>query len=118
MDQDHSGQISIENAKTFKRSVSGTRMSRSNSGLESVASFSAVDFDNSGTISYSEFMVANVTIRHLTPTNLKMLFEFYDTDNSNYLTVENLKHSFRKQGKMNDLKHSNSMWVNGGFKID
>jgi Ca2+-binding EF-hand superfamily protein len=81
-------------------------------------SFNAVDVDKSGTISYSEFLAASVTEKHLTRENLKILFDMYDTDNSEYLTVDNLKHSFRRQGKMKDLQLANAMWVNGGFKIN
>jgi calcium-dependent protein kinase len=53
----------------------------------------------SGEINYSEFLAATVDRqRALTKENLRFAFHYFDTDNEGYITKDDLKEVFRRQG--------------------
>ena len=61
--------------------------------------FSRFDFNKNGEINYSEFMAATVDKKKaLTKANLQFAFHYFDTDNEGYITKDDLKEVFRRQG--------------------
>ena len=53
-----------------------------------------------GEINYSEFMAATVDKnKALTKANLQFAFHYFDTDNDSYITKDDLKEVFRRQGQ-------------------
>jgi Ca2+-binding EF-hand superfamily protein len=59
-----------------------------------------LDYAGNGKINYSEFLVATIEIKKvLTFDRLWALFQYFDTDNSGYITPANLKEAFAKTGK-------------------
>lgn len=63
------------------------------------ALFKRLDFNKNGTINYSEFLAATVDKKlALTKQNLQFAFHHFDTDNEGYITKDDLKEVFRRQG--------------------
>ena len=61
--------------------------------------FERLDFNKNGTINYSEFLAATVDKKvALTKQNLQFAFHHFDTDNEGYITKDDLKEVFRRQG--------------------
>lgn len=59
-----------------------------------------MDFNNNGTINYSEFLAATVDKKiALTRANLQFAFHHFDTDSEGYITKHDLKEVFRRQGQ-------------------
>ena len=59
-----------------------------------------VDYQGNGKINYSEFLAATVSVRAvLTQEKLYALFKHFDTDNSEYITPENIAEAFYQNGK-------------------
>ena len=59
-----------------------------------------VDYQGNGKINYSEFLAATVSVRAvLTQEKLYALFKHFDTDNSDYITPENIAEAFYQNGK-------------------
>ena len=55
-----------------------------------------VDYDGNGKINYSEFLAATVCPRSvLTEEKLYALFKHFDTDNSEFITPENIREAFK-----------------------
>jgi calcium-dependent protein kinase len=62
--------------------------------------FSRFDFNKNGEVNYSEFMAATVDKKKaLTKANLQFAFHYFDTDNEGYITKDDLKEVFRRQGQ-------------------
>jgi calcium-dependent protein kinase len=58
-----------------------------------------LDYQGNGKINYSEFLSATLDIEHyLTDTKLRTVFNVFDTDQSGYITAENIKFAFQKLG--------------------
>ena len=54
-----------------------------------------VDYQGNGKINYSEFLAATVSVRSvLTNEKLFALFKHFDTDNSDYITPDNIREAF------------------------
>ena len=54
-----------------------------------------VDYHGNGKINYSEFLAATVSVRSvLTDVKLYALFKHFDTDNSEYITPDNIREAF------------------------
>ena len=52
---------------------------------------SQIDFSGDQMIHYSEFLAATMDIKNfLTDSKLKAIFQQFDTDNSGYITAENI----------------------------
>jgi calcium-dependent protein kinase len=59
-----------------------------------------VDYYGNGEINYSEFLSATISTKHfLTEERMWSLFKYFDADDSNYITAENIKDTFDKEGK-------------------
>ena len=51
-------------------------------------------------INYSEFLAATIDVKSfLTDSKLKALFQQFDTDNSGFITAENIQLAMQKLGK-------------------
>lgn len=62
--------------------------------------FQQLDFNNTGQINYSEFLAATVDKKTaLKNANLLFAFNYFDIENKGYITKEDLKEVFRRQGK-------------------
>ena len=54
-----------------------------------------VDYAGNGQINYSEFLAATVQTRAvLTDKRIYALFKHFDTDNSDYITPDNIREAF------------------------
>ena len=59
-----------------------------------------VDYQGNGKINYSEFLAATVSIRSvLTNEKLYALFKHFDTDNSDFITPDNIREAFLQNGR-------------------
>lgn len=84
-----------------------------------------VDYAGNGKINYSEFLVATIELKSvLTYEKLWALFKYFDTDNSDIITPNNLKEAFAKTGKIlsdNEIAsilEKHSFIDNGGLNFD
>uniref|UniRef100_A0A5B6YJU8 non-specific serine/threonine protein kinase n=1 Tax=Davidia involucrata TaxID=16924 RepID=A0A5B6YJU8_DAVIN len=97
MDTDNSGTITLEELKQGL-SKQGTKLSE----YEVKQLMEAADADGNGTIDYDEFITATM---HLNRTDreehLYTAFQYFDKDNSGYITIEELEQALREFG-MND----------------
>ena len=60
-----------------------------------------VDYGGNGKINYSEFLAATVSLRKvLTDEKLYALFKHFDTDNSEFITPENMREAFQQNGRL------------------
>jgi calcium-dependent protein kinase len=58
-----------------------------------------------GLINYSEFLAATIDLKSIVSEDkLKAVFKMFDTDNSDYITVENMQIAFQKQGNQISLQ--------------
>jgi calcium-dependent protein kinase len=54
--------------------------------------FDKLDFNNNGTIDYSEFLIANIDLKKLIQDDkLREAFDLFDIDNSGSITLDELK---------------------------
>ena len=59
-----------------------------------------MDYKGNGKINYSEFLAATISVKSvLTYEKLYALFKHFDTDDSGFITPENLKESFAVGGR-------------------
>ena len=59
-----------------------------------------VDYGGNGKINYSEFLAATVSVRSvLTGEKLQALFKHFDTDNSDFITPDNVREAFHQNGR-------------------
>jgi len=59
-----------------------------------------LDYMGNGKINYSEFLAATISIKSvLTQDKMWALFKHFDTDDSGFITPENIKEAFEKTGK-------------------
>ena len=59
-----------------------------------------VDYHGNGKINYSEFLAATVSVRQvLTEEKLYALFKHFDTDNSDFITPDNIREAFHQNGR-------------------
>lgn len=93
LDTDNSGTLSMSEIKTAM-----LEMKIPQAELEQI--FKNVDFNHDGEINYTEFLAVTVDRRKaLQHANLMFAFHHFDSDNSGYITAENLKECFRREGK-------------------
>lgn len=60
-----------------------------------------VDYMGNGKINYTEFLAATISVRSvLTYEKLFALFKHFDTDDSGFITPENIKEAMAKAGKI------------------
>lgn len=110
LDTDNSGTLSMTEIKSAMMEMKITQAE-----LELI--FKNVDFNHDGEINYSEFLAVTVDRRKaLQHANLIFAFHHFDSDNSGFITAENLRECFRREGKhlsdeeiklmMNEVKHA------------
>ena len=59
-----------------------------------------VDYQGNGKINYSEFMAATINVSSvLNESKMWALFKQFDTDDTGFITKENMKDAFKKLGK-------------------
>jgi calcium-dependent protein kinase len=59
-----------------------------------------LDFNHNGLINYSEFLAATVDKKiALRNANLQFAFNYYDIDGKGFITKDDLKEVFKRQGK-------------------
>ena len=59
-----------------------------------------VDYQGNAKINYSEFLAATISAKSfLTDTKLQALFKQFDTDNTDYITADNIYDAFQKMGR-------------------
>ncbi|KAH9775282.1 calcium-dependent protein kinase 1 [Citrus sinensis] len=99
MDTDNSGTITFEELKAGLPKL-GTRLSES----EVRQLMEAADVDGNGTIDYIEFITATMHMNRVErEEHLYKAFEYFDKDNSGYITMEELEHALKKYN-MGDAK--------------
>ncbi|XP_071734146.1 calcium-dependent protein kinase 29-like isoform X2 [Rutidosis leptorrhynchoides] len=94
IDTDRSGSITYEELKTGLSKL-GSRLSEP----EIQQLMEAADVDKNGTIDYIEFITATMHRHKLDrEENLHRAFQFFDKDNSGFITRDELKHSMTEYG--------------------
>ena len=59
-----------------------------------------MDYHGNQMINYSEFLAATIDVKFfLTDSKLKAIFQQFDTDNSGFITAENIQLAMQKLGK-------------------
>ncbi|XP_074331802.1 calcium-dependent protein kinase 17-like [Apium graveolens] len=97
MDSDNSGTITLDELKQGL-AKQGTSLTN----LEVKQLMEAADADGNGTIDYDEFITATMHLNRMDKEeHLYTAFQYFDTDNSGYITIEELEHALREYG-MND----------------
>ncbi|KAF8395709.1 hypothetical protein HHK36_019659 [Tetracentron sinense] len=94
MDTDNSGTITLEELKQGL-SKQGTKLSE----YEVKQLMEAADADGNGTIDYDEFITATMHINRMDrEEHLYTAFQYFDKDNSGYITTEELEQALREFG--------------------
>ncbi|XP_062146042.1 calcium-dependent protein kinase 1-like [Alnus glutinosa] len=92
MDTDNSGTITFEELKAGLPKL-GTKLSES----EVKQLMEAADVDGNGTIDYIEFISATMHINRVDrEDHLYKAFQYFDKDESGYITMEELEHALKK----------------------
>ena len=75
----------------------------------------SLDKNGDGVVSYDEFIAAAIDkVALLNQKNIKSAFELIDTDNSGFLTVEELKAAFEPEGH----EKAGELWEDIMFEVD
>ncbi|KAL6506152.1 Calcium-dependent protein kinase 17 [Orobanche gracilis] len=99
MDTDSSGTITLEELKQGL-AKQGTKLSE----YEAKQLMEAADADGNGTIDYEEFITATMHMNRMDrEEHLYTAFQYFDKDNSGYITIEELEQALREFG-MDDGK--------------
>ncbi|KAI6669629.1 hypothetical protein NL676_004514 [Syzygium grande] len=94
MDTDNSGTITLEELKQGL-SKQGTRLSE----YEVKQLMEAADADGNGTIDYDEFITATMHMNRMDrEEHLYTAFQYFDKDNSGFITTEELEQALREFG--------------------
>ncbi|XP_019155393.1 PREDICTED: calcium-dependent protein kinase 17-like [Ipomoea nil] len=97
MDTDENGTITLEELK-HGLAKQGTKLSE----YEVKQLMEAADADGNGTIDYEEFITATMHLNKMDrEEHLYVAFQYFDKDNSGYITIEELEQALREFG-MND----------------
>ena len=105
IDSDGTGLISSEELKNI---LIRKRMSANDQEVQDI--INQMDFTGNHKINYSEFLAATIDIKNfLTDSKLKAIFKQFDTDNSGYITVDNICLAMQKVGKQMPLNQVLSM---------
>ncbi|KAL1808687.1 calcium-dependent protein kinase 34 [Daucus carota subsp. sativus] len=98
MDSDNSGTITLEELK-LGLAKQGTKLSE----FEVQQLMEAADADGNGTIDYDEFITATMHMNRMDrEEHLFTAFQYFDKDNSGYITMEELEQALREYGMSND----------------
>ena len=103
IDIDRTGMISFsELQQAFENN---TKISLSNQQIKTI--MRNVDYQGNGKINYSEFLAATISISSvLTQEKLYALFKHFDTDNSEFITPDNIREAFNQNGRQLSLKQT------------
>ena len=103
MDIDRTGMISFnELQQAYEKN---TNLSLSSNQIKTI--IQNVDYDGNGKINYSEFLAATVQLRSvLTEEKLYALFKHFDTDNSEFITPDNIREAFKQNGRELSVKQT------------
>ncbi|CAK9314238.1 unnamed protein product [Citrullus colocynthis] len=94
MDTDNSGTITLEELKQGL-AKQGTKLSE----YEVKQLMEAADADGNGTIDYDEFITATMHLNRMDrEEHLYTAFQYFDKDNSGYITTEELEQALREYG--------------------
>ena len=94
MDTDNSGTITLEELKQGL-SKSGTKLTE----YEVQQLMEAADADGNGTIDYEEFITATMHMNRMDrEEHLYTAFQYFDKDNSGYITIEELEQALIEFG--------------------
>ena len=92
IDEDHSGNVSTEE---LSKALKKINKDIPDEEIEKIVA--EIDIKGNHEINYSEFIAATLNAKvYLNESRLLMLFKEFDTDDSGYITVENLKEAFEK----------------------
>ncbi|CAN6337224.1 unnamed protein product [Urochloa humidicola] len=102
MDSDNSGTITVDE---LRRGLAkkGTKLSEA----EVQQLMEAADADGNGTIDYEEFITATMHMNRMDrDEHLYTAFQYFDKDNSGYITMEELEQALREKGLLDgrDIK--------------
>ncbi|CAL5425448.1 unnamed protein product [Camellia sinensis] len=104
MDTDNSGTITLEELKQGL-AKQGTKLSE----YEVKQLMEAADADGNGTIDYDEFIAATMQLNRMDrEEHLYTAFQYFDKDNSGYITIEELQQALREFG-INDGRDINEI---------
>ncbi|PWZ25869.1 Calcium-dependent protein kinase 2 [Zea mays] len=94
IDKDNSGTITLDE---LKQGLAKHGPKLSDSEMEQL--MEAADADGNGLIDYDEFVTATVHMNKLDrEEHLYTAFQYFDKDNSGYITKEELEHALKEQG--------------------
>ncbi|KAJ0977969.1 hypothetical protein J5N97_013443 [Dioscorea zingiberensis] len=94
IDADNSGSITLEELKQGL-AMQGTKLSE----YEVKQLMEAADADGNGTIDYEEFITATMHMNRMDrEDHLYTAFQYFDKDNSGYITKEELEQTLKEQG--------------------
>ncbi|KAL5676974.1 hypothetical protein ACJX0J_013105, partial [Zea mays] len=94
IDKDNSGTITLDE---LKHGLAKHGPKLSDSEMEKL--MEAADADGNGLIDYDEFVTATVHMNKLDrEEHLYTAFQYFDKDNSGYITKEELEHALKEQG--------------------
>ena len=92
IDEDQSGNVSTEE---LSKALKKINKEIPDEEIEKIVA--EIDIKGNHEINYSEFIAATLNAKvYLNESRLLMLFKEFDTDDSGYITVENLKEAFEK----------------------
>jgi Ca2+-binding EF-hand superfamily protein len=98
IDKDHSGLISAEELKAAYRNIPLLHHPNSDKMIDQI--MKSIDYDNNGSINYTEFLSGTLDRQILfNQDNLRSLFQFLDSDNLGYLTRDSLVRTFHRANK-------------------
>ena len=61
-----------------------------------------IDYVGNNLINYTEFLAASLSVSNtLTEEMLWSMFKKFDVDNTNVITIDNLKEAFKRMGSIN-----------------
>ncbi|XP_020260693.1 calcium-dependent protein kinase 14-like [Asparagus officinalis] len=94
MDTDNSGTITLEELKQGL-TKQGTKLSE----MEVKQLMEAADADGNGTIDYEEFITATMHMNRMDrEEHLYTAFQYFDKDNSGFITIEDLEQALKEKG--------------------
>lgn len=95
MDTDNTGMI---NANELEEAMRELNLSNTADEIKNI--IKSVDYQGNGKINYSEFLAATVSVKSvLTNEMLLALFKHFDTDDSGYITPDNIIEAMGQAGK-------------------
>eukprot|EP01016_Furgasonia_blochmanni_P010764 TRINITY_DN14627_c0_g1_i2.p1 TRINITY_DN14627_c0_g1~~TRINITY_DN14627_c0_g1_i2.p1 ORF type:complete len:466 (-),score=141.60 TRINITY_DN14627_c0_g1_i2:192-1589(-) len=99
MDKDNSGIISLDE---LRRAMQETGCAATEEEIQKM--LKTIHVDNQMGINYTEFLTATLDRKlYLTKEKLWTAFKYFDVDNSNFITVKNLREAMARAGrKLND----------------